>query len=462
MNDRVLTESDWKKFAKTGSYKDAAVVKALAGLERAKTPGDRLAALEEVEKQTEILRKANKADKALAGRLDEMGTAASKERKFQEGEARKSTASAASTGRDTADSPALAITAMVPLLRLVRQGEPMKAMVAIAGKEAAVMIGRRAITPAQRQSLTDDLGVTGGVKFAAGDCLWEDNAVTFVLQTQAAGLARKIAAALLRQTGQRVKVRVRGEGPDDLDEDLDVEAVEAVEARGAGNAATAAADADADANVDAARLADVRAQLLTLGSRLQQAVVASPGNKTALVQTVQQINGQLQRKDAAEASAGLTRLLELLSAAPSTNAATATPAAATSGPSFAQMQKARLDWQTTRALLRQRLRALEMKLLAHFEDKPEAGQAREGAARLAEVLTVLDDGLGDTLDEALNAADADQRRARLNAARQQIEAYAQYVRSSPLVADLDDNPFVPVDIRTTVLHSAQALRAALA
>jgi hypothetical protein len=466
MNDRGLAESDWKRFAKSGSYKDAAVVKALAALEKASTPAHKLASLDEVEKQLEILRKANKADKSLADQLDEMGNAAAKERKLQESEARNAAASAASGGDDSTDSPALMTTAMVPLMRLVKQGEPMKAVVAIAGKEVAVMIGRRPATPAQRKLLTDDLAVTGGLKFAAGDCLWEENAMTFVLQTQAAGLAKKIGAALLKQIGQRVKVRVRGEGLDDIDEDGDVEGVDAVEAvvaDKAGPAAPAAADpvAAAGADGDASRLADVRAQLLALGSRLQQAIVASPANKAALVQAVQQLNGHLQRKDTAEAGAGLTRLIELLSASTAADSAPA-PAAATAGPSFVQMQKARLDWQATRALLRQRLRALEMSLVAHFEDHPEAALAREGADRMAEVLTALDDGLSDTLDEALNAADADLRLARLDTARQQLESYAEYARSSPLVADLDDNPFVPVDIRTTILRSTQALGAALA
>jgi hypothetical protein len=222
MNDRILSESDWKKFAKSGTYKDAAFIKALAALASGKTPEARLAALDEMEKQAEVLRKANKADKALGAHLDELGKAAGRERRLQQAEAMQaaapnrsdqsaaSTLSTASSGFED-DSPASLTTKMLPLLRLVKQGEPMKALIAVAGNEAAVMVSRRSASTAQRKLMTDYLEVSGGVKFVAGDCLWEENAVTFVLQSPAGGLARKIAAALLKQIEQRIKVRVRGE-----------------------------------------------------------------------------------------------------------------------------------------------------------------------------------------------------------------------------------------------------------
>ncbi|UXH76188.1 hypothetical protein [Roseateles amylovorans] len=214
MNDRVLTESDWKKFAKSANYKDAAFIKALAALEKVKTPEDALAALDEVEKQADVLRKANKADKDLGRQLDEIGKAAGKARQSQAAKARESAAA-----EDAQDSPTLLTTAMIPLLRLVKQGEPMKATVALAGQEAAVLVSRREATAAQRKVLGDHLGVSGGVRFAVGDCLWEEGALTFVLQASAGGLARKISAALLKQVEQRIQVRVRGDDATDLHED---------------------------------------------------------------------------------------------------------------------------------------------------------------------------------------------------------------------------------------------------
>jgi hypothetical protein len=218
MSDKNLTELEWKKFSKGRGLKDAAFVKALAALETGKTPEAKLAALDDIDKQADALRKANKADKEIAGYLDDTDKAAAKERKLVEFEAKKA-AQKDQGGDDEEETPALLTTKMIPLLRAVRKGDPMKAMVAIAGKDVAVLLSKRSIAPTRRKLLQEFLGVSGGVKFAIGDCIWEENAHTFVLQTAAAGLAKKVKAAVLAQTDMRVKVRVRGEAPDDIDDD---------------------------------------------------------------------------------------------------------------------------------------------------------------------------------------------------------------------------------------------------
>ncbi len=220
MSDKNLTELEWKKFSKGKGFKDAAFVKAIAALEKAKDPDAKLAALDDIEKQADVLRKANKADKDLTGYMDDTDKAASKERKLAEFEAKKAAAAKKDdSGDEEEESPALLTTKMVPLLRQVKKGDVMKVMVATAGKDAAVLISKRSISPTRRKLLMDQLGVSGGVKFAIGECIWEENAHTFVLQTQAAGLAKKIKTALMNQTELRCKVRVRGEDPADIDDD---------------------------------------------------------------------------------------------------------------------------------------------------------------------------------------------------------------------------------------------------
>ena len=218
MSDKNITELEWKKFAKGKGYKDGAFVKALAALELGKTPEAKLAALDAIEKEGDALRKANKADKDLGSYLDDAEKAAGKERKLQEAEAKKAAKQSASE-EDEDDSPAALTAKMIPLLRQVRKGDVMKVMVAVTGKEVAVLVSKKPIGPPKRKLLTDYLGLSGGVKFAVGECIWEENAHTFVLSTQAAGLAKKIKAALYKQVEQRFKVRVRGEDPNDIDDD---------------------------------------------------------------------------------------------------------------------------------------------------------------------------------------------------------------------------------------------------
>lgn len=134
----------------------------------------------------------------------------------------RETQEAESNEQDEADSPALLTSKMVPLIRELRKGQvQMFSLVALAGKETVVLISKRAISPARGKLLKEQLSNPSGLKFIRGECLFEENALTFVVQARAAGLAKKLKAALLAQTELRLKVRVRGEDPDDVEEEVE-------------------------------------------------------------------------------------------------------------------------------------------------------------------------------------------------------------------------------------------------
>ena len=121
-------------------------------------------------------------------------------------------------GDEEADTPALLTTKMVPLLRELRKGEAqMHALICTAGKNTALLIMRRAISPSRRKLLADAVDAKGGAKYIAGECVFENKALTFVVASPAAQLAKRLRQALLDQTDMRMKVRVRGE--DGVDED---------------------------------------------------------------------------------------------------------------------------------------------------------------------------------------------------------------------------------------------------
>src|SRR5262249_28113800 len=152
-----------KAFAKGKNYKDAALLKELAALDKAEKAGPQaqLEALDDIEKQADALRKtAGKADKELNAYLDSLDTALAKERKA----AQQRSEEEAQEEEEEA-TPALLTTRLVPLLRQVRKGGTMKAMIATTGKNSVVLLSRRPIAPARRKLLTEYLGSTGGVKF---------------------------------------------------------------------------------------------------------------------------------------------------------------------------------------------------------------------------------------------------------------------------------------------------------
>lgn len=219
MSDRNITELEWRKFSKGRGFKDGAFVKALAALETGKTPEAKLAALEDIEKQADLLRRANKADRELGSYLDDAEKAAGKERKQQDAEARKMAAQSSST-EDEEESPALLTTRMIPLLRELRKGEvTMPALICTAGKSAAVLVMRRSIAPARRKMLAEFIDASGGAKYISGECRYENNVLTFIVQGAAAGLAKRLRQAVYEQTNLRLKVLVRGDDGEEHDGD---------------------------------------------------------------------------------------------------------------------------------------------------------------------------------------------------------------------------------------------------
>jgi hypothetical protein len=76
---------------------------------------------------------------------------------------------------------------------------------------------------------------------------------------------------------------------------------------------------------------------------------------------------------------------------------------------------------------------------------------------VAGILTTLDDSLSEKLNEVAGATDISQRSKLIGEARGIMERYQSYLASEPLIADLDNNPFVPLAIRQTVSTTLSAL-----
>lgn len=211
MADKALSDATWKAFAKGKGYKDAVLLKALEQLDSVddEPAAAQLSALTAVEAAFDALRKAHKADKALATHLVTVDKALLQAHKQVEQTAEEERKAAALEA--ALRNPPLMTKKMVPLLRQVRKGETMHALVATAGRPAAVLLSKREIAPARRKMLMLYLGETSGVKFYKGECLWKQNALTFVLGSAPSGLGKKLKLAVLEQCGLRMNVSVSGD-----------------------------------------------------------------------------------------------------------------------------------------------------------------------------------------------------------------------------------------------------------
>ena len=457
MRDKSLTEAEWKKFSKGRNLKDAALLKALTELDKARVPAACLEALEELEKQAGLLGKANKADKEVTRYLDDLDKALRKERALAEGEAKKA-AQETSESEGEEDAPDILTAKLVPLMRLVRQGEVLQAMVALGGKNDAVLISRKSIGPSRHRLLTDYLGVSGGVKFITGECLWEANAYTFAVKSQASGLAKKLREALLKQTEQRYKIRVRGEGPGDIDDDGEP-AEEGLQATG-GHEKPRSTAVDPEAEIYARRFAALEPAFL--------AALKDGARDVSKLRAVMQFASS--KSEAAQYRAALQALdaLEKLLATPPPDGKTPQTSSGGDG-AFVRLQGARVNWDRTRkqvqADLDELARVIRTVVSSHNEDETaeteyEEGDLEEGVKQLYNILTALDTRLIDALDAALKV-EGEQRKQLQGQAGKIVAEYRGFINTSPLMNAIDGNPFMRCAIRHNVDATLTAVAAAL-
>lgn len=291
-----LNEALWTAFTKKHKLEldDGPLLKALARFDKTDEakPGPRLEALkdlaEQIKKQTAAATKQKKTlgDKPFAEVRDKLADLLDLAESLQ----KKTEAAAAQNaeGDDEDSSPVLLTSKMLPLLRELRKGEArMPVMICLAGKATSLLIMRRAIAPSRRKLLAEATGATGGFKYIVGECLFENKALTFVVQSPAGGLAKRLRQALLEQVELRLKVRVRGDDGDDEDGENEGEG-EGEGGHGGENATPAPAEAspaaDFELALDAWRAARTDAIATLKDLARQAAEMRDPESAQAVIQ----------------------------------------------------------------------------------------------------------------------------------------------------------------------------------
>jgi hypothetical protein len=124
--------------------------------------------------------------------------------------------------------------------------------------------------------------------------------------------------------------------------------------------------------------------------------------------------------------------------------------------------KSRLAWLATRKRLESDISRLESEIVATYEDEG-VGQdlASAYATWVGPMLSALDDRLANALDAAANATNAVERTKLVADAKTLIAQYTAFLNSDPRIAELDDNPFLPLAIRSTVGGTLSTLAKAI-
>src|SRR5450432_1028697 len=121
-------------------------------------------------------------------------------------------------------------------------------------------------------------------------------------------------------------------------------------------------------------------------------------------------------------------------------------------------------WRRTHGQANERITALKAAVKSHCADAhPELRQEIEkGLGKLDEVLNTVDHRLADSLANAGKAVDDSAQKAELKSAKAILTEYINYVKSEPLVAHVDQNPFdVKTDLKgllvTGLTNAAKAI-----
>ena len=131
----------------------------------------------------------------------------------------------------------------------------------------------------------------------------------------------------------------------------------------------------------------------------------------------------------------------------------------TPAPTQTVMLKSGLAWAATRKRVEDDLGKLRAALTQHYAGREFAGELEQlFQSKTAPILTTLDQQLASKLEEAGGANDAAEQQQLLGEARQIIGRYETFVNGNSLFADLDNNPFVPLQTQKTLAATLAALK----
>jgi len=210
----------------------------------------------------------------------------------------------------------------------------------------------------------------------------------------------------------------------------------------------------ASANLDAAALTQELAELIR---RIQG--IADPALKGDLARMATQANALLRSNSLEEAKERIDQLRIALDQAGAAANGGNGVAQAAGGTTNAALAKSSEIWKRTLDKVQSEIEKLRAAIVTAYQTQAMVGDIEANyRAKVAGVTETLKEvGLSDKLDAVAAAADMDQRVALIGEVRGIIQRCQSYLASTPLLADLDENPFEPIAIRNTVSTSLSML-----
>jgi hypothetical protein len=334
------------------------------------------------------------------------------------------------------------------------------------------MVAKR-ITPKHKEELTK---LTGGSKrfLKMGTCFVREGKFNFTMDEPVSGLARKLQASIKNFTGKKLPIIVGAETAEEGEEPAGIGGKQPMEnainpdlKRSQEAAAAVSGPGAIKGSVGRGgknNSPDVQAIQKALNTKMK-AGLAVDGNcgpqVIAAIEAFQKALGQLKPDGRIDPGRGTARALASSGPMPPTP----TPPQPVAMPKLGKpaLEKAPAVWHGMRKIVNTNIEQVKKAVRGHYaHEHPDlVKQIDEKLVDLDGITEKLDHRIADSLAKAHAAKDEAARKAELKNAKAILADYIQYVKSEPLIAHIDTNPWVKVDLKKTLVdtitHMAQSI-----
>jgi hypothetical protein len=330
----------------------------------------------------------------------------------------------------------------------------MQFMAYLAGDVCAVIVARK-VGNGTKKLLPDIAGGASGGKFFSGECIFEKNLHTFVMEQVPGGLRPKLEKALQIETGTKYKARVRSVDGATV-EDSDGEETTSIKAQ-----TPSASSVTGDGSENGAKF---KQRLTALLPQFKAKPQLKTKEQKPLHDVATEAGALAGKQDFAKAN----QLLDLIESVLKQDTNTSTTPKPTTKPPTPEAKPApqiklstylngRSNLRAARENSEKELKRLQQAILSKAADEPFFKEVETKSQKLFEFLAPVDDLLVDKLDEAGRCTDAETQVELNKKVRELIQKQLGAIRSHPLASFMENNPFGKFAVRQPLEVTLSAL-----
>ncbi len=338
-------------------------------------------------------------------------------------------------------------------LLMKSKAEPVNCAVGLHGKLAVMMLHKikqpKALSKDLEKQFDDLKNPRWGTAFVDTDD--DPKLVILTLNRAASGLGQKLRKTLKGTGFSKVRIKLEdGSVAEDAGEEEEEGAKEdQAGAPAQPEATTGAAAAPAPAAFDPAPLLQ---RLTGLVKQMLPIIASDPARQGELKDLAAKAQAGIKSGDDGAATTAADALEAALQGSSGAKGNGSAP------PNVAVLAKSKLAWTAARKRVEDEIGKLHAEMTKHYDGHGfGADLDRVFQSKIGPIMGSLDQSLASKLDEVAQNTDPGQHAKLVAEARKIISGYESFLAGEPLIAQLDSNPFVPLNIHKTLSATLQAL-----